>query len=61
VSRRVVVAGVLIGPYLGVKIAPGFARSLKEADALADALLVPRRVRREAAKNAATRGVEVTP
>ena len=55
-SRRVVVAGVLIGPYLGVKIAPGFARSLEEADALVDALLVPRRERREAAKAAATGG-----
>jgi hypothetical protein len=52
VSRRVVVAGVLIGPYLGVKIAPGFARSLKEADATADVLIAPRR---EAAKNATTR------
>ena len=50
-SRRVVVAGVLIGPYLGVKIAPGFARSLEEADATADVLIVPRR---EAAKNAVT-------
>ena len=51
-TRRVVVAGALIGPWMGVKIAPGYARSLKEADALTDAVMVPRRERREAARAA---------
>jgi hypothetical protein len=60
-SRRVAVVAVRTGPWVRVKIAPGFARSLEEADALADALLVPRRVRREVAKNAATREAQVMP
>ena len=51
-SRRVVVAGALIGPLLRVKITPGFARSIEEADALSDAVMVPRRERRERHKAA---------
>jgi hypothetical protein len=42
-SRYVAVVAVLIGPFVRVKIAPGYARSLEEADATADVLVVPRR------------------
>ena len=57
-SRRLVVAGAVIGPWMGVKIAPGFG-SAEEADALTDALMVPRRERREAGESAATGTEEV--
>jgi hypothetical protein len=42
VSRRLVVAGALIGVWAGVKAEPGYGTE-KERDATLDALLVPRR------------------
>ena len=49
-SRRVVVAGALIGPWMGVRIAPELGASLDDGAALTDAVMVPRRERRERAK-----------
>ena len=54
-SRRVVVAGALIGPWMGVRIAPELGASLDDGAALTDAVMVPRRERRERAKAEAAR------
>jgi len=51
-SRRAVVTGALIGRRTVLRIAPGFG-SFEEGVELAEAVLVPRRERREAGKAAA--------
>jgi hypothetical protein len=57
-GKTAVAVAVLDGPLLRVKIAPGFARSLEEGDALAEALIGRRLPPWETAEKTAATGDE---